>query len=241
MDRLEAAGLDVYDFKLPADSIDAEGEVFYTVIGPRVAGSLSYIQRQIDKLSPQIVGSHSTAPASPVPQIENGVFIVHGQDQDALDTIKVLLLETGLKPLQFPDIRRLAGKPLPYIGEVLDAAFGYARAVLVLFTPDERVELKHVLWRGKPITLEFQPRPNVLVEAGLALKSHPDRTVIVEMGSVRPISDLAGRHTARWAEDTPATKSELLERLEQAGCTPKLSGSDWLEVGKKADPTWAEN
>jgi hypothetical protein len=123
MSQLAALGLDVSDFNLPAECIDESGRAYFTDFAPRVRGAMSYVERQIDRLSPENVGSHFAAPAPPIPQIENGVFIVHGQNQDAVDTIKGLLSATRLTPLLFSDVRGLAGKPLPYVGEVLDAAF----------------------------------------------------------------------------------------------------------------------
>jgi hypothetical protein len=47
------------------------------------------------------------------------------------------------------------------------------------------VELKERLRAGQPAEVAFQPRPNVLIEAGIALNSHPDRTIIAELGTVR--------------------------------------------------------
>jgi predicted nucleotide-binding protein len=151
---------------------------------------------------------------SPQP-VRNAVFVVHGRDNDAVEMVFAFLREVGLQPAAFEDARRMTGRPMPYIGEVLEAAFANAQAVLVLFTPDERVELaKRLRPRDQPIQVEHQPRPNVLIEAGVALTTHPDRTVIVEMGNVRNISDLAGRHMVRMAEDTPALRSEVLDRLK---------------------------
>src|SRR5215204_6123369 len=99
MNRLAALGLDVSDFNVPEECIDEDGRVFYTDFAPRVRGAISYVERQIDRLSPENVGSLVSPPAPPNPQIVNGVFVVHGQDQDAVDTIKVLLLAAGLTPL----------------------------------------------------------------------------------------------------------------------------------------------
>jgi hypothetical protein len=80
------------------------------------------------------------------------------------------------------------------------------------------------------IDLTPQPRPNVLVEAGMALGLHNDRTVIVEMGRLRPISDLFGRHVVR-LDNTPQQRKALAQRLQTAGCKVNLAGNDWLTVG----------
>jgi len=174
------------------------------------------------------------------PRQANSVFVVHGQDPDSIETIFGLLREVELLPRDFADARRLTANPMPYIGEVLDATFTHAQAVLVLFTPDERVELRDFLRGSQPIAVEFQPRPNVLIEAGIALATHPTRTVIAELGQVRSISDLSRRHVVRWRDDSPVVRSELLERLVDAGCHPNLTGTRWMDVAKKVRPSWLQ-
>jgi len=166
--------------------------------------------------------------------VRNNVFIVHGRDHEALDTMVALLHSVRLEPRTFEDARRLTGKPSPYLGEVLEAAFAYAQAFLVLFTPDERVELREELRQeGESSVGSFQPRPNVLLEAGMALAMHRDRTVIVEMGAMREVSDLGGIHLVRWRRDTPEKRAELLDRLAEAGCRPDRSGNRWMTVGRR--------
>ena len=43
----------------------------------------------------------------------------------------------GLQPIDWSEAIRLTDKPAPFAGEVLDAAFNHAQAVVVLLTPDE--------------------------------------------------------------------------------------------------------
>ena len=67
----------------------------------------------------------------------------------------------------------MTGKASPYIGDVLDAAFGNAQAVAVLITPDDEVRLAPELWRdgdgpSEKVYLR-QARANVLFEAGMAI------------------------------------------------------------------------
>jgi predicted nucleotide-binding protein len=242
MTRLSGLGFAVGDFSLPANP--NQGSIYYYQLIAPLSMINGYLKREIAReerrqaeqaieLRLDEADSARQAPGN------NTVFVVLGQDSDAVQTVFALLREVELVPRDFADARRLTKHPMPYVGQVLDTAFETAQAVLVLFTPDERVELKDRLRNASlPIVVEFQPRPNVLIEAGIALTTHPDRTVVLEMGNVRSPSDLAGRHVVRWKEDSPAERQLLLERLEDAGCQPVRNGTRWMNVGKVDRPTW---
>lgn len=143
-----------------------------------------------------------------------------------------LLRALGLRPLEWSQAANLTGKGSPYIGEILDQAFSAAQAVVVLLTPDEITYLRSEY--ADPDEPDASPapqaRPNVLFEAGMALGSHPDRTILVEMGAVRPFSDVAGRYALRVRNDA-ASRKELAQRLQRAGCDVDTSGEDWLTAG----------
>jgi hypothetical protein len=73
----------------------------------------------------------------------------------------------------------------------------------------------------------------VLLEAGIALGLFPNRTVIVELGILRPVSDIGGRHVIRMT-DAPDKRHELAQRLQAAGCEVNTNGTDWYKAGKFA-------
>ena len=65
------------------------------------------------------------------------VFVVHGRNTAARDALFEFLRSLDLHPLEWSEAVSATGKASPYIGEILDAAFSRAHAVLVLFTPDD--------------------------------------------------------------------------------------------------------
>lgn len=171
--------------------------------------------------------------ASSVDDRARTVFVVHGRNKEARRAIFAFLRSIGLRPLEWTHARGLTGVATPYIGQVLDSAFANAQAVVVLLSPDEVVHLRPE-YASSADDPELQPglqaRPNVLFEAGMAMGRDPSRTIMVELGSVRPFSDVAGRHAVHLS-NTPAMRNELAMRLRTAGCVVDLSGSDWLEAG----------
>lgn len=144
----------------------------------------------------------------------------------------------GLHPIDWSEAVKLTEKGSPYIGEILDAAFAAARAIVVLMTPDEFARLRPEYADpddAGDLEASAQPRPNVLFEAGMGIGRDPDRTILVELGKVRPFSDVAGRHVVRMDGST-ARRKELAERLRTAGCEVDLSGDDWRVLGDLTPP-----
>lgn len=139
----------------------------------------------------------------------------------------------GLHPIEWSRALAATGSPSPYIGEVLDTAFNMAQAIVVLMTPDEIAYLLPDHGHGEDDP-EMKPtpqaRPNVLFEAGMAMGRDPKRTVLVELGTLRPFSDVAGRHALR-LNQSAEKRNDLAQRLKTAGCDVDLGGTDWLQTG----------
>lgn len=184
-------------------------------------------------------GAVSPGPAgamSPAPGAKNArnVFVVHGRNLEVRNSIFRFLRSIGLRPLEWSQAIQLTGKASPFIGEILDVAFSEAQAVVVLMTPDDLALLQEPFRNPHDPPHEAQAtgqaRPNVLFEAGMAMGRNPERTILVELGTLRPFSDIAGRHTIRLS-NSPAARQELAQRLETAGCPIDLTGRDWHTEG----------
>jgi predicted nucleotide-binding protein len=177
--------------------------------------------------------------AETVPDVDpRDVFVVVGRNNEANTAMFTFLRAINLKPMEWSVAIAATGSGSPYIGDALEAAFARAKAVVVLMTPDDIAQLREEYASG-PADPELQPtpqaRPNVLFEAGMALGLHPDRTILVELGSLRSFSDVAGRHAVR-IDNTPAKRNDLATRLRNAGCAVDTSGSDWYGAGDFTAP-----
>ncbi len=162
------------------------------------------------------------------------VFVVHGRNTVARDAMFQFLRSIDLHPLEWSEAARLTNRPSPYIGEILTAAFSNAHAVVVLFTPDDEARLRGALRSDSAppheAELTGQARPNVLFEAGMAFGRDPDRTVLVELGQLRPFTDISGIHVVR-LDGSSVRRQELALRLRTAGCPISLDGTDWHSAG----------
>ena len=162
------------------------------------------------------------------------VFVVHGRNEEARRALFVFLRSIGLRPLGWSEAVKATDRPMPYIGQILDAAFSRAHAVVVLLTPDDEARLRRGYGsKDEPpheVELTGQARPNVLFEAGMAMGRNHERTILVELGAVRPFSDVAGIHVIR-LDHSSQRRQELAQRLQTAGCPVNLEGTDWHTAG----------
>lgn len=179
-------------------------------------------------------GNRQQLETESVPVKTEQVFVVHGRNQRARNALFAFLRTIGLRPLEWNEAVQATGKPTPYIGEILDAAFTQAGAVVVLMTPDDEARLREPFRspNDPPHETELtgQARPNVLFEAGMAMGRNTDRTILVELGSLRPFSDVSGLHVIRM-DNSSQRRQELAQRLESAGCPVNLDGIDWHTAG----------
>jgi Predicted nucleotide-binding protein containing TIR-like domain len=164
----------------------------------------------------------------------NKVFVVHGRDKKARDSLFDFLKAIGITPIEWGEAVSLAKAPTPYTMSAVEAAFAHARAVVVLFTGDDEARLRESLWNGneKSVERDFMPqvRQNVAFEAGAAFATHAERTVVCQIGEVKPFSDMDGLNLAK-LDNSLKSRQDLADRLRKAQCEVDLSGREWKTVG----------
>lgn len=176
-----------------------------------------------------VSGSEAEAASDP-----RSVFVVHGRDENLRKSMFDFLRAVGLKPIEWTDAVRATGSGAPFIGEVLDTAMHGAQAIVVLMSPDDEARLRECYLKQSDLDHERkltpQSRPNVLFEAGMAFGRFPERILLVEVGELRPFSDVAGRNVIRMSNSS-VSRQELANRLKTAGCEVDTSGTDWHTTG----------
>lgn len=162
-------------------------------------------------------------------QSGNTVFLVHGRDMTVVTKIKMLLRYANLNPLDWEEVVSWTGAASPSTLDVIKIGLERAQAVLILLTPDEDVHLVDYLCdSNQDPERGCQPRPNVLIELGMAVAINPNRTLLLRVGDMRQISDIAGLNFLKFNGD-PASRNALVERLKIAGCVARPS-SDFFNM-----------
>ena len=163
------------------------------------------------------------------------VFVIHGRNVQIKQSMFEFLRSIDLRPLEWSQLVASTRSGSPYIQTVLNQAFVQAQATIVLLTPDDVAILNHSLrMKDDPEyekRLTGQARPNVLLEAGMAIALNREQTIFVEIGELRPFSDMAGIHTLRF-DGSPDSRQALVSRLKTAGCAADTDhNTDWLTTG----------
>src|SRR5258705_9710078 len=76
------------------------------------------------------------------------IFVVHGRDEALRKSMFDFLRALGLNPYEWEHALREARGNNPYVGDVLDEVMEKAQAVVVMFSPDDLVQLKEHLWNS---------------------------------------------------------------------------------------------
>lgn len=185
----------------------------------------------------------STAPGSrpdePDDDPRRNVFVIYGRDEKARRAIFDFLRALGLRPLEWETLLGQKRDVASYLGEAVRTGLDAATAVVALMTPDDVVRLHPELHgpgeKAGETASTLQPRPNVLLELGMALAVKEGKTVLLKAGDQRDITDLGGHSYIRLA-DTAECRTRIRQRLEAVGCLTSAS-TDWLTAGDFATLT----
>ncbi len=171
--------------------------------------------------------------AKPIKTTKNNtIFLVHGRDRTLNEDMFNFLRALGLNAVEFSQAINATAGANPNLTKVVKGALKRAQGVLVMFSPDEEARLKKKFRTNRDSSsLQGQSRLNVIFEAGIALGTHPEKTLLIEVGDVRSISDIAGMHIPRLTNDSSSRK-ELAQRLKtKLKMKVNTSGDYWLTVG----------
>lgn len=164
-------------------------------------------------------------------------MVVHGRDQRAKEAMFAFLKALDLKPLEWTTGIGMTGSANPTVQQIVDALFGKASAVVVLLTPDDEARLREPFHEPNDppheVNLTPQARPNVLFEAGMAISSHPQNTVMVQIGYVRPFTDIGGSFITHM-NNSLAKRKELRQKLINAAAVD-LNADDWRTAENGGD------
>jgi predicted nucleotide-binding protein len=164
----------------------------------------------------------------------DSVFVVHGRDAKARKELSIFLRSLHVDVIEWNKALTLTKKGSPYIGEVIDAGFDHAQAIVVLLTPDDQAKLRDDFIRSSDPAFERklmgQPRQNVLFEAGMAFGKYKETTILVQVGKVRPMSDVSGIHIVHLT-GSASSRRQLIGKLKTTGVRVDDSGEDWLTDG----------
>lgn len=205
------------------------------ITGP--PGSMVDEPPQATELTPAAEGGIGFAHPEPQRADRSAVFVVGGRDSAAVGAINMILRTLGVRVVEWEHAVAKTGLPNPYVGDVVETGLRMAAVAVVILTPDDLVRLRADLVSDsdgpEERELRGQARPNVYYEAGIADALGRERTVIVEIGNVKSLSDTAGRHVVRF-DGSAAKRNALAERLRVAGLAVDTTGEDWLTVGEVA-------
>jgi predicted nucleotide-binding protein len=167
------------------------------------------------------------------------VFLVHGRDRAAGEALAELLKAFDLEVVSWREAAAHAGGGTPDTGDVVAAGLRLADAVVVLLTPDDVGYLRPDRREPDDDPHDLEPagqaRLNVVFEAGIATALAKRRTVLVEVGAVRGMADLAGVDVVR-VDDTVERRRDLAARLRAAGLAVDQHGTEWRTAGSFPAP-----
>lgn len=122
--------------------------------------------------------------------------------------------------------------PSAYVHEAIKSSINEVGAIVVIMAPEEKVQLiKKYQTQPSDAKQEYQPRPNVIFEAGLALGLKEEKTIILQFGETRIFTDILGKHILKYRgkSNEIGFKNDFCQKLRMAGCDCEM-GNDYLSI-----------
>ncbi|MBD3353869.1 MAG: hypothetical protein GF364_20470 [Candidatus Lokiarchaeota archaeon] len=170
--------------------------------------------------------------------LKQSCFIVHGRNTQIKDELVKFLRSINIECKEFIDAVNQLKDPNPMIYEMIASLFDRADCVIILMTPDEKVQLRDKFWNGFDSIIDkdirFQPRPNVIFEAGLAFGINKKKTILVKWGDIYDFSDISGMHFLS-LNNSRKSRSDLIKKLKASGLKIKIINEEWLKIGEFGD------
>jgi hypothetical protein len=191
----------------------------------------------MDELAADLEIQAATTAASTDIDTHRNVVLVCGADRRARRAMGDFLHALDLRTRDWPSLFDGAGPAVvEHERESIERFLG-AGAVVVVLTPDDVVsthpevrspehrEPGAVAGDDRPVC---QPRAEVLIRLGMALAAFPDQTVVVQIGTVRPVDELRPPNVVR-IDGTAEPLQRLARVLKRIGCPVREEGDDWLD------------
>ena len=162
----------------------------------------------------------------------DNVFLVHGRNKQIIRAVKLFLTSIGIHPISWEEAVQYTGKGAPDTLEVVKKGIEMTKATIVLFSGDDFVHLRPEFGSEQN---GFQARPNVILEAGLALGLvGPERTIFLRTGDHREISDLKGINYINLGNSFEE-RNAVVARLKTAGLNAIVESDSYMNLEISGD------
>lgn len=217
-----------------------DGFVFPQGASPR-ASTRSAQRRDTSQPAPaprrdRAVGETSREMSQPLAELKmmrkrdkSKVFIVHGRNTAAKESLETFLHFLSLGTISWREAVTLTGKSQPHTYDIVKTGMDHAAAIIILFTPDDEARVKEQFSTpdDPDRQVQGQARQNVILEAGMAFAYAQERTIFLQGGRTRPISDIEGFNWVK-LNGTFESRADLRDRLRAAGAQVHQRNEDLL-------------
>jgi len=160
-------------------------------------------------------------------------FLIYGHDNEARVVVERFVRSLGVNVMPFHQAAP-GRNDIDYVLATVLNGIEQADVVIALLTPDEQAawhDPQTGAYQEKTALGEslagWQPRPNVLLEIGIAVGMARGKMILVRVGPIRTISDLAGVQMVSLDDMLfgPKLTHAIVERIGESAANHKIRGS----------------